>query len=62
MKIENLIGKKVILFTKRNFRFQGTVNDVDEKFIEIFDEIKQKSKIISLDEIAEIELMGEKDG
>ena len=62
MKIENLVGKKVILFTRRNFRFQGTVNDVDEKFIEIFDEIKQKSKIISLDEIAEIELMGEKDG
>ena len=61
MKIENLVGKKVILFTRRNFRFQGTVNDVDEKFIEIFDEIKQKSKIISLDEIAEIELMGEKD-
>jgi hypothetical protein len=57
MKIENLISKKVILFTKRNFRFQGTINDVDAKFIEIFDDIKKKSKIIAIEEIAEIELV-----
>lgn len=56
MKFEDLIGRQVILFTKKNFRFQGEIKDYDGKFIEIFDEIKRKPKMIAIDEILEIEV------
>ena len=53
--IEKLIGKKVILFTKKSFRFEGEVKSYDGRFLEIFDEIKKKPKLIHVDEIIEIE-------
>jgi small nuclear ribonucleoprotein (snRNP)-like protein len=55
-KMRTLIGKTVILFTKKNFRFQGKINDFDGKFLDIFDNIKKKSKMINIDEIVEIEI------
>lgn len=56
MKLEKTIGKRIILFTKKNFRFQGEVKDFDGRFLEIFDEIKNKPKMINIDEIAEYEI------
>jgi len=56
MKFEKLIGHRVILFTRKNFRFTGEVKDYDGKFIEIFDELKKKPKMINTDEITELEL------
>jgi small nuclear ribonucleoprotein (snRNP)-like protein len=56
MKLDRLIGKRIILFTKKNYRFQGEVKDFDGKFVEIFDDIKQKSKMIHVDNIVEFEV------
>jgi hypothetical protein len=56
MKLDRLIGKRIILFTKKNYRFQGKIIDYDGKFLEIFDDIKQKSKMIHVDNIDEFEI------
>jgi hypothetical protein len=56
MKLDKLIGKRIILFTKKNYRFQGEVIDYDGKFLEIFDDIKKKSKMIHVDNILEFEV------
>lgn len=56
--MEKLIGKRVILFTKKSFRFEGEVISYDGRFLEIFDEIKKKSKLIHIDEVMEIEVKG----
>jgi small nuclear ribonucleoprotein (snRNP)-like protein len=56
MKLDRLIGKRIILFTKKNYRFQGEVRDFDGTFLEIFDDIKQKSKMIHVDNIVEFEI------
>jgi small nuclear ribonucleoprotein (snRNP)-like protein len=56
MKLDRLIGKRIILFTKKNYRFQGEVKDFDGTFLEIFDDIKQKSKMIHVDNIVEFEI------
>jgi len=56
MKLEKLIGEKIILFTKRNFRFQGEVKDFDGTFLEIFDDVKQKLRMIHRDNILEFEV------
>ncbi len=54
-KLRSLIGKRITLYTKKGFRFQGIVRDFDGKFLDIDDEIKGKSKMINIDEIIEIE-------
>lgn len=59
MKFEKLIGKRIILYTKKNFRFQGEVKDFDGQFIEIFDELKKKPKMINIQEITEYEIDNE---
>jgi len=56
MKFEKTIGKKIILYTKKNFRFQGEVKDFDGQFIEIFDELKKRPKMININEITEFEI------
>jgi small nuclear ribonucleoprotein (snRNP)-like protein len=56
MKLDNLIGERIVLYTKKNFRFQGEVKDFDGKFVEIFDDIKKKSKMIHIDNILEFEI------
>jgi len=55
-RMERLINKNVVLFTRNKFRFQGVVQGYDGKFIEIFDEVKQKPKLIAVDEIIEVEV------
>ena len=55
-RMERLIKKNVVLFTRNKFRFQGVVQGYDGKFIEIFDEIKKTPKLISVDEIIEVEV------
>ena len=55
-RMERLIGKRVILFTKKSFRFEGEVKGYDGRFLEIFDDIKKKPKLIHIDEIIEIEI------
>lgn len=57
MKMDKLIGKRIILFTKKNYRFQGEVKDYDGKFLEIFDEVKNRAKSINVDEIVEFEVI-----
>jgi hypothetical protein len=56
-RMEKLIKKNVVLFTKNRFRFQGVIQGYDGKFIEIFDEVKKKPKLISVDEIIEVEVI-----
>lgn len=56
MKFDKIIGKRIILYTKKNFRFQGVVQEFDGKFVEIYDELKRKPKMISIDEITEFEV------
>lgn len=58
-RIEGLINKNVVIFTKNGFRFQGKVKGYDGKFIEIKDEIKNKPKLVSVDEIIEVEVRDE---
>lgn len=59
-RIEGLINKNVVIFTKNRFRFQGVVKGYDGRFIEIKDEIKNKPKIVNVDEIIEVEVIDEK--
>ena len=59
-RIEGLINKNVVIFTKNLFRFQGNVKGYDGKFIEIKDEVKSKHKLINVNEIIEVEVMYEK--
>jgi hypothetical protein len=56
MKFDKLIGKKITLFTRKNYRFQGVVKDFDGKFLEIFDEVRKKPKNIHIDNIVEFEV------
>jgi len=58
-RMEGLVDKRVILFTKNRFRFQGKVKGYDGRFIEIYDEIKKKPKIVNVDEIMEVEIKDE---
>ena len=55
-RMERLIKKNVVLYTKNKFRFQGVVLGYDGKFIEIFDEVKKKPKLISVNEVIEVEV------
>lgn len=58
--MKELIQKNVKIFLKNKFVFQGKVLSQDTQFLEIFDEISQKSRIISLSEISNIEVTNEK--
>lgn len=53
----NSIGKRITIYTKRQgFRYSGMVLECDETFIKIRDLIKDKEKLIALDEISEMEI------
>lgn len=49
-------GKKILMFTKNNFRVEGKMTECDDKFIEIFDDVKKKYKLFNVDSISEIEV------
>jgi len=55
-RIDRLVNRNIIIFTKNNFRFQGIVKGYDGKFIEIHDDVKGKNKILNVDEISEVEV------
>ena len=54
--MEGLTNKHVVVFTRNNFRFQGVVKGYDGKFLEIYDNVKRKIKIVSVNEIIEVEV------
>lgn len=56
MKFDKLIGKRIVLFTRKNYRFQGKITDFDGTFLELFDEVRQKPRNINIDNIAEFEV------
>jgi len=60
-RIGRLVKKNVVIFTKNNFRFQGLVKGYDGKFIEIYDDVKGKNKIVNVDEIIEVEVKDDAD-
>lgn len=49
------IGKKIILYLKNSFRYEGTLINVDTDFISLYDVKSCKNKLIRLDSIAEVE-------
>jgi len=57
MNFKEAIGKHVVIFTKKDFRFEGELIDCDESFIEIQDSKKNKRKDIAIDQIAEMDVL-----
>lgn len=55
-KLQESIGRQVIVFKKNNFRYEGYIRAVDDKFLVIFDIREKKTKFISLDSIEDIEV------
>lgn len=53
MNFDKLLNRNVILFTKKDFRYEGEIRAVDEDSIEIYDIVKKKLKQIKKDEISE---------
>ena len=56
MKFDKLIGRKITVFTRKNYRFHGRITDFDGTFLELFDEVRKKSKNIHIDNIVEFEV------
>lgn len=53
--MSKLVGRRVTVFNRKNYRFTGKVTHVDSEFLELFDEVKSKTKIIKISEVSEIE-------
>lgn len=49
-----LEGHEVLLFNKKGFRYKGKVMKISERFIEIFDFKSNQTKLIAIDDIAEV--------
>jgi len=60
-RMDGLTNKNVVVFTRNNFRFQGVVKGYDGKFLEIYDDVKGKIKIVNVDEIIEVEVKDNND-
>jgi small nuclear ribonucleoprotein (snRNP)-like protein len=54
--LDKIINKKIVLFTKDNFRFSGKVQNFDGTFIELFDEVRKKIRFVNVSQINEIEI------
>lgn len=54
--LDKIVGKKIVLFTKDNFRFSGKAEKFDGVFIELFDEVRKKTRFINVSQINEIEI------
>lgn len=57
-KIGESKGKEVIVFTLNNFRYSGKLTNSDEKFLEVLDRKTGNFKLIVLEEIKELEVLG----
>ena len=55
-RMENSIGKTVLIFLNNNFRYEGKVTGCDEVFVEILDFKTNSYKIIAVAEIKEMEV------
>lgn len=60
--IDENTGKQLIFHLSNGFRFQGTVTQRDDDFVEFFDEIKKRPKAIRLDKIDEVEIVNDNKG
>lgn len=56
-KIEELSGKRIKIFTKKNFIFKGIVDGVYDGFVEINDEVSKSKRLIHLSNISELEVL-----
>ena len=56
MRLKDNLNKTATIFLINGFRFEGKIKTVDESFVEILDFKSNKIKLISLREIASIEL------
>lgn len=48
--------KKILVFLKNDFRFEGILKNSDEEYFEFFDFKKQKNLIKKISEIEELEV------
>jgi len=55
-RMENSVGKTVLIFLNNNFRYEGKVIGCDELFVEILDFKTNAYKIIAIAEIKEMEV------
>ena len=55
-RVNESIGKVVLIFLKNNFRFEGKITNTDEDFFEILDFKSRGYKLIRFDEIKEMEI------
>jgi len=49
-------GKDIKIFLKNNFRYAGKLKDCDDKYLELFDYVSNKYKIIEVDQIRDCEV------
>lgn len=55
-RLKNSIGKEVKIYLENGFRYAGKLTNCDDKFVEILDYVSNSYKIISLDEIKDMEV------
>lgn len=55
-KIDNIIGKKVKIFTKTSFAFRGEVKGIYNGFIEIFDDVSKSKRLVMITNISNLEV------
>ena len=55
-RLKENIGKDVKIFLKNNFRFAGKLKDCDDKWVELFDYVSKKFKIIEVHQIRDCEV------
>ena len=55
-RLSESLGKRVKIFLNNNFRFAGKVLNVDDKFIEILDDVSSSYRIIDIDQINNMEV------
>jgi len=58
-RVNDSLGKNVLIFLKNNFRYEGKLKESDGEFLEIKDKKTNNFQIILISEIKQIEV---KDG
>lgn len=57
MKLTELVGKRVKIFTKNGFVHGGKVISLEDNFMQIEDEVKKKPVLIHVTHISEFEIL-----
>ncbi len=55
-RLKENLGKDVVIFLKNDFRFAGKLKDCDDKYLELFDYVSKKFKIININQIRDMEV------